>query len=187
MNADPNNPYNITANGVISQLLNMAQNVVLSGQFVFTQYCCCSVDGSTCNQAASAQVGTGTFTATIIGNPTYQINFQITNLAQNVLDIAVTSFTFTPPYQPGTQIPNIGVAVDIQSIPTGANRQSYNNMAMQAFNSSAALQNIGQQINLILGDPAQLAFFSNVLTGVIDGYLRDSGQYPFGPATMAVF
>jgi hypothetical protein len=187
MNSDPNNPYNITATGNISTLPNFQQNVILNGQFIFTQWCCCSVDNVTCQGPAVPEVGTGTFTATIIGSPTFQIYFQITTLAQNVLDIQVTGMTFTPPMQPGTQTPNIQVAVDITSIPKGANRQSYNNMAMLAFNSPSALKNIAQQINAILGDQAQLSFFSTVLTGVIDGYLQANNLYPFGPLTMAVY
>jgi hypothetical protein len=187
MISDPNNPYNITASGAISTLPNLPQNVILTGQFTFTQYCCCSTDNVTCQGPPVPEVGTGTFTATMVGTPTFQIYFQITNLAQNVLDIKVVGMTFTPPYQQGTQTPNIQVTVNITSIPTGANRQSYNNMAMLAFNSPSALQNIAQQINVILGDPAQLSFFSTVLTGVIDGYLKDNNLYPFGPLQMAVY
>lgn len=187
MNADPNNPYNITAVCNLSTLSNFPPNLVLSGQFTFTQYCCCSVDGTTCSQTPSAQVGTGTFTATMVGTPSVTIYFQITKLEQNVLNISVSQIVFTPPYQPGTNVPNITITVDIQSIPLGANRQSYNNLAEEAFNSSAALQNINQQINNVMNDPVQLAFMSNVLTGVIDGYLQSKGLYPFGPLSMAIY
>jgi hypothetical protein len=188
MNADPNNPYNITAVCNLSTLPSpFPPSIQLVGNFTFTQYCCCSLDGSTCSQTPTPQIGTGNFVATMNGQPTVTIQFNITNLAPNVLDIAVTGITFTPPYQPGTQVPNISITVQITSIPEGANQESYNNLAMEAFNSSAALQNINQQINLIMNDPAQLSFMSNVLTGVIDGYLKANNLYPFGPVTMAVF
>lgn len=187
LTANPSNPYQIVGTGSISTLPSpLPPNLVVSGDFTFTQYCCCSTDGSTCSTPPAAVVGTGTFKSIVNGSPQIQINFEITKLAPNVMDIAVTSMTFTPPMKPGTQTPDITVTVDITNIPEGADRKSYNNMAEEAFNSSAALQNVSQQINAVMNDPAQLAFIGGLLTQVIDGYLRDNHQYPFGPLTMSL-
>jgi hypothetical protein len=185
--ADITNPYKINGHGSISSLPPpLAQNLVVSGNFTFTQYCCCSNDNTTCITTPAAVVGTGTFKATMNGSPQIGVSFEITKLAPNVLDIAVNGMTFTPPMKPGTQTPDITVTVDITNIPVGANRQSYNNMAEEAFNSSAALQNVSQQINAVMNDSGQLQFIGNLLTQVIDGYLRDNHQYPFGPAVLAL-
>jgi len=185
--ADMNNPYLITGLGSISSLGSpLPPALVISGDFKFTQYCCCSLDGKTCSQPAAAVDGNGTFTATVNGTSQIQINFKITNLAPNVLDIAVTGMMFTPPMKLGTQTPNITVKVDITNIPKGANRQSYNQMAENAFNSDAALQNVNQQINAVMNDPLQLTFIGNLLTKVIDGYLSDNHQYPFDGSSKSI-
>jgi len=185
---DPNVPFNIVATGSISSLPSpLPQNLVITGDFTFTQYCCCSLDNKTCCTTPAPAVGTGTFTATVNGPCNIVVNFAITDLAPNVLTIGVTSMTFTPPMKAGTQTPNITVTVDITDIPAGANRQSYNNMAEEAFNSPMALENVNQQINAVMNLPQQLTFIGNTLTSLIDGYLKANNLYPFGPPTMALF
>jgi len=188
LTADLGNPYLITGFGSISSLhnQNLPQNLTVSGDFKFTQYCCCSLDGKTCTTAPAPVVGTGTFNAKVNGSPQIRINFQITELAQDKLTISVTSMVFTPPMNPNTQAPDITVTVDITNIPEGANRQSYNNMAQAAFNSRPALDHVNQQINAVMNDPSQLSFIGGLLTQVIDGYLRDNHQYPFGPPGLAL-
>jgi hypothetical protein len=185
---DPNLPFNIVGTGSISTLPSpLPQNLVITGDFTFTQWCCCSLDNTTCCTTPAPVVGTGTFTATVNGPCQVMVNFSITDLAPGVLNIGVTSMTFTPPMQAGTQTPNITVTVDITGIPVGANRQSYNNMAEEAFNSPTALQNVNQQINAVMNAQEQLTFMGNLLTNLIDGYLKANNLYPFGPPTLAVF
>jgi hypothetical protein len=185
MLADAADPYNIVAVVQLSTLPNFAKNVQITGQFVFTQFCCCSADGKTCNNAPSPHVGKGTFSAIVNGSPSITVNFRIVDLRPGVLTIGVQTVTFAVPTKGGAY--DISVTVDIQSIPLGANRQSYNNMAQNAFNSPSGLTNIVQQINAVMNDPSQKAFMGKVLTGVIDGYLRDNHQYPFDGSTLAVF
>jgi hypothetical protein len=184
--SDTFDPYLIIGRGTISSLPSpLPPNLVVSGDFTFTQYCCCSQDQTTCIATPVPVVGTGTFKATVNGPSQIQVNFAITKLAQGQLDIGVTSMTFTPPMQAGKQVPDITVTVDITNIPEGANRASYNGLAEEAFNSDAALQNVNQQINAVMNAPGQLQFIGKVLTQVIDGYLMDNHQYPFDKASLA--
>ncbi len=185
MTCDENNPLNLQAVMLLSTLGNYQRNIIINGNFTFTQYCCCSADNTTCAGPALPQVGTGTFTATFNSTPTITIAFNITALSPGVLNIAVNNINFVPSSTwPGNA--NITVAIDIQSIPKGSKKDAYNNMAMAAFNSTDGLNQLVQQINVVLNDPKQLAFMGTALTNVIDGYLRSSGQYPFDGSFLAI-
>jgi len=41
-------------------------------------------------------------------------------------------------------------------------------------------------MNAIMNQPAQLTAMGNILTQVIDGYLKNSHQYPFNTASLAL-
>lgn len=188
MAPDNSNPYLVKAYCGISELpAPLPQNMAVTGRFLFNQSCCCSVDGSTCSVAPSTQTGMGTFTATMISSPMFAIDFQITKLAQWVLELQVNGITLTLPYKPGTQEPDMNVAVSITSIPQGADPQAYNEMVINAFNSPSTLESIAAQISTALNDPSQLTVFSQVLTQAIDYCLQLNNLYPFGPLPTTEF
>jgi len=185
MTSDPNNPLSLQAVMLLSTLPNYQRNIVITGDFTFTQYCCCSADNQSCAGPSLPQVGTGSFTATFNSTPTISIAFAITALSPGVLNIAVSKINFIPSSTwPGNA--NIAVAIDIKSIPKGSKKDAYNNLAMAAFNSADGLQQLVQQINVVLNDPAQLNFMGTALTNVIDGYLKSSHQYPFDGSYLAI-
>ena len=130
-------------------------------------------------------MGSGKFNATIEGSATATITFKITDLAPGVLTIGVQGINLVMPTKNGN--PAITIAIDITSIPKGVNSKTYNDAAMEAFNSSQGLNNIAAQINSIMNQPVQLATIGNILTQVIDGYLKSSHQYPFNAASLALF
>lgn len=185
MSCDQNNALSITAVMLLSTLQNYPKNIIITGDFTFIQYCCCSQDGNTCSGPPVPEVGTGSFSATFNSTPQITINFNITQLSPGVLTIAVSKINFVP--NSGGGNPDISVAIDIKSIPKTSKKDAYNKMAMAAFNSADGLNQLVQQINVVLNDPAQLSFMSNALTNVIDGYLRDNHQYPFDGSFLAVF
>jgi hypothetical protein len=172
-------------------LASFPSAITISGNFTFTNYCCCSNDGKNCVGSPKSEVGTGNFTATLPGpeSPGARgngvITFAITALAPGVLNLAVQSVKFTPPLSSGGG-PSMGVVINITSIPKGSNPQSYSNMAMKAFNSDQARQSIINSINLTLNEPGNLATFGDILTKEIDGYLRENHQYPFDGSSFAI-
>jgi hypothetical protein len=173
-------------------LSGFPQAITLSGQFKFTNYCCCSNDGNTCASTPNAETGIGGYTATM-PDPNVAPNargnavivFAITALAPGVLNLQVNSVTFTPPKNPdGT--PSMNVTVNITSMPPGVNPQQYDNIAMEVFNSASARQTIINSINSTLNQAGNLATISDLLTKEIDGYLRANHQYPFDGSSFAV-
>jgi hypothetical protein len=186
MTCDVNSPLQLQAVMLLSTLPNFARNVVISGDFDFTQYCCCSADGNVCTGPPVPEIGTGTFSATCNSTPTITLFFDITKLSPGVLNIAVNKINFIPSANwPGSA--DITVAIDIKSIPKTSKKDAYNNMAMAAFNSADGLRQLVQQINAVMNDPSQLAFMGTALTNVIDGYLKSSHQYPFDGSYLALF
>lgn len=175
-------------------LSNFPVPITIGGNFTFTNYCCCSNDPNQkqCTGAPQPQVGTGTFSATMPSASTPNargnaiITFAITDLAPGVLNLAVRKVQFNPPLAPDGQTPSMDVAINITSIPVGANRDSYNGTAVKAFNSPQAQQLIITQINQTMNEPNNLATISNLLTKAIDGFLRDNHQYPFDGASFAL-
>jgi hypothetical protein len=184
MTSQASDPYTIIAVAQFSTLPNYAPNAVISGVFTFTEYCCCSDDQKVCTTTPDAQTGSGTFTATVNGSATATITFKITDLAPGVLTIGVQGVNIVPPMKGGN--PAITITIDITSIPKNVNSQTYNDAAMEAFNSSQGLNNIVSQMNAIMNQPAQLNAMGNILTQVIDGYLKNSHQYPFNTASLAL-
>jgi len=186
MTCDVNSPLQLQAVMFLSTLPNFPKNVVINGNFSFTQYCCCSSDGNVCSGPPVPEIGTGTFSATFNSTPTITLFFDITNLSPGVLNIAVRKINFIPSANwPGSA--DITVAIDIKSIPKTSKKDAYNNMAMAAFNSADGLKQLVQQINAVMNDPSQLAFMGTALTNVIDGYLKSSHQYPFDGSHLALF
>jgi hypothetical protein len=185
MTSQTNDPYTIVAIAKFSTLPNYAPNAVISGKFTFTEYCCCSLDQKACTTAPEAAVGSGKFTATIDGSATATITFKITDLAPGVLTIGVQGVNLVMPTKNGN--PAITIKIDITSIPKGVNSKTYNDAAMEAFNSPQGLSNIASQMNNIMNQPVQLETMGDILTQVIDGYLKNSHQYPFNAASLALF
>jgi len=185
MTSQANDPYTIVAIAKFSTLPNYPPNGVISGKFTFTEYCCCSLDQKVCTTTPEAAVGSGKFIATIDGSATATITFRITDLAPGVLTIGVQGINLVMPTKGGN--PAITITIDITSIPKGVNSETYNKAAMEAFNSSQGLNNIASQINAIMNQPVQLATIGDILTQVIDGYLKNSHQYPFNAASLALF
>ncbi len=186
MTSEASDPYTIYAQVYFSTLPNYPSNTQLSGKFTFTEYCCCSDDQATCITTPDAQTGSGTFTAIIDGSATGSITFKISDLAPGVLTIDVQSVVFSVPLN-ADRNPAITITIDITSIPPNANSQTYNDAAMEAFNSPQALFNIVSQINAIMSQPTQLAAIGTILTQVVDGYLKNSHQYPFNTASLALY
>ncbi|MGH9607178.1 MAG: hypothetical protein ACRD3N_15940 [Terracidiphilus sp.] len=185
MTCDPNSALNLTGIMLLSTLPNFQKNVVIAGDFTFTQYCCCSADGNTCAGPPVPEVGKGTFTATFNSTPTITISFAITNLSPGVLNIAVRRIEFVP----GANWPasaDISIKIDITSIPKTSKKDAYNNLAMEAFNSADGLNQIVQQINVVMNAQSQLDFMGTALTNVIDGYLKSTHQYPFDGSHLAI-
>ncbi|UWZ85517.1 hypothetical protein [Occallatibacter riparius] len=185
MTSNQDNALKLQAVMLLSTLPNYQKNLIVTGNFTFTQYCCCSADNTVCAGPPVPEVGTGTFTATFNSTPTITIGFNITALSPGVLNIAVSSINFVP----SSTWPNdaqIDIAIDIQSIPKGSKKDAYNNLAMAAFNSADGLKQLVQQINVVLNDPSQLNFMGTALTNVIDGYLKSTHQYPFDGSYLAI-
>jgi hypothetical protein len=59
-------------------------------------------------------------------------------------------------------------------------------MADKAFNSAQARTSIVNSINATLNQAANLQMISNLLTNVIDGYLKANHMYPFDQAAFAI-
>jgi len=166
--------------------------LTIKGDFTFTNYCCCSDDYKNCAGPAQAQIGLGTFTASMPDpnkSPNARghavITFAITALAPGVLTLQVMSVIFTPPLN-SDNTPSMTIGIDITSIPAGANPQSYSNVAMKAFNSAQAQQTIINSINSTLNAPSNLATISDLLTKEIDGYLQANHEYPFDGSSFAI-
>ncbi len=185
MTSQEGDPYTIVAVARFNTLPNYAPNAVISGKFTFTEYCCCSLDQKVCTTAPEAAVGSGVFTATIDGSATATITFGIIDLDPGVLTIGVDSVNLVMPTKNGN--PAITIKIDITSIPKGVNSKTYNDAAMEAFNSPQGLSNIAAQMNHIMNQPVQLETMGEILTGVIDGYLKNSHQYPFNAASLALY
>ena len=158
--------------------------VTISGEFAFTQYCACSADGTKVDGQAQPEVGRGTFAGTIPSSNLI-IHFAITQLATNVLTLGVTSVAFNIPNDTDGG-PKISISIDITSIPEGANRESYNNVAMEAFQAPGSRTQILQQINVAMNLPSILEKVGSVLTAELDGYLKANNKYPFGSSLGAV-
>lgn len=186
MTSEASDPYTIYAQVYFSTLPNYPSNTQISGNFTFTEYCCCSDDQKTCITTPDAQTGSGTFTATINGSAIGSITFKITDLAPGVLTIGVQSVVFSVPLNADGN-PAITITIDITSIPPNVNSQTYNDAAMEAFNSPQALFNIVTQMNAIMSQPTQLAAIGTILTQLVDGYLKNNHQYPFNAASLALF
>jgi hypothetical protein len=190
--ANPPDGFTINTRADFGTLSTFPKPITLTGDWTFVNYCCCSTDGKSCSGPPRAETGLGNFVATLpdpaagAANSGYvALGFTITNLSPGVLNLQVTSVNFFPPtYQDGT--PAMQVKINITSIPKGANPQSYSNMAMKAFNSAQARTSIITSINATLNQSGNLAVISKLLTNVIDGYLRDSHQYPFDQSTFAI-
>jgi len=185
MTSQASDPYTIVAIVNFSTLPNYPPNGVISGKFTFTEYCCCSLDQKVCTTAPEAAVGSGNFTAKIDGSATATITFKIIDLAPGVLTIGVQGINLVMPTKNGN--PAITITIDITSIPKGVNSKTYNDAAMEAFNSPQGLSNIASQMNHIMNQPVQLETMGDILTQVIDGYLKNSHQYPFNTASLALY
>jgi len=177
-------PLQISTNIVFSTLPNFPPEPVISGNFSLLQHCCCSTDGKTCDLASVPYTGSGTFTASIVGVSNAAIMFEITQLAQGVLDLQVNSINLTVPTSGGA--PNINTTVNIQSFPPGTNTQSYNNLAAEAFNSPSGKTDMIQQINSVMNQPGQLSSMTEALSKVVDQYLESNNLYPFNHASLAL-
>jgi hypothetical protein len=174
----------ITMQMDFSTLPNLASAVTLNGLFVFTQYCSCSKDGKTPDGPGQQEIGRGSYTATIPSS-NMVIQFAITNLATNVLTIAVTSVAFNIP-NASDGGPNMSISINITSIPPGVGRDAYNNVAMTAFGNPGSRAQILAQINVAMNLPSILQKVGNVLTQEIDGYLQANHRYPFGDSFSAL-
>src|SRR5215813_3683147 len=137
MTSQASDPYTIVAIVNFSTLPNYPSNGVISGKFTFTEYCCCSLDQKVCTTAPEAAVGSGNFTAKIDGSATATITFKIIDLASGVLTIGVQGINLVMPTKNGN--PAITITIDITSIPKGVNSKTYNDAAMEAFNSPQGL------------------------------------------------
>lgn len=190
--AQPPQGYVVNCRVDFGTLAQFAKAITVKGNWTFVNYCCCSSDFTNCSGPVQAETGVGTFVATMpdpkvsAPNSGYAlIVFTITDLAPGVLNLQVNSVNFVPPaYRDGS--PSMAVTIDITSIPKGANPQSYSNVAMEAFNSSQARKQLVTSMNQTLNLPNNLQYISNVLTNVIDGYLKANHQYPFDVASAAV-
>lgn len=191
--AQPPNGRTINMQVDFGTLSGFPTAITIAGNFTFTSYCCCSTDPKqkVCTGPAQAQVGTGTFGASMPaagssarGNAV--LTFTITALAPGLLTLVVNQVQFNPPTLSDGKTPSMDVSIDILSIPKGADRASYNGVAQKAFNSSQAQQTIVAQINSTLNQPGNLATVSTILTNEIDGFLRANNQYPYDNASLSL-
>jgi hypothetical protein len=166
-------------------------NLLIDGNFTFTNYCCCSTDKKTCSGAPQAQVGQGKFTIAFPGaakasqHSNAVITFTITDLRQGVLTMQVNSVILNVPMG-DDGAPSADVTVDITSFPDGADREDYSNIAMEAFNSPDARKMIHKSVNDTINTPATLATISDILSKAIAGFLRDNHMYPFDKSAAAI-
>jgi hypothetical protein len=180
-------PMQISAVMTFSTIPNMQSQPTVSGNFNLLQYCCCSTSNTgPCTGASTPYNGTGTFVTTLTGSATATVDFEISDLAQGVLDLEVTSITLVPPMD-GSGNPNLNTVVQILSFPPGTNSASYNNLAQGAFNSPSGRTNIIQQINTVMNQQGQLDTMTTAMTKVIDQYLKSNNLYPFNTASLALY
>ncbi|HUR80970.1 MAG TPA: hypothetical protein VM733_09400 [Thermoanaerobaculia bacterium] len=190
--AQPPDGMKVKTRADFGTLNTFPKPITIKGDWTFVNYCCCSNDQKTCSKPATPETGNGNFTATMpdpalgaVQSGYCNLDFTITNLAPGVLTLAVTAVNFFPAaYKDGS--PGMQVNINITSIPKGANPQSYSNMAMKAFNSAQARSSVINSINATLNAPGNLQMISNLLTNVIDGYLKANRMYPFDQATFAI-
>jgi len=178
-------PMPISGQIQLSTQPNLPSQISITGNFSLLQHCCCSTDQSTCDAASLPYTGAGTFEADIVGTSTCNLSVQITQISPGVLTLNVSSITLIPPTSGG--VPVINTTVNITSMPAGANVQSYNNLAEEAFNDPAGKQHIVDQINAVLNQPEQLQAINTALTQVVDSYLKSNNLYPFNNASYALF
>jgi hypothetical protein len=170
----------------LSTLPNFPPQVVINGLFTFTQFCCCSSDGKTCATAPKAEVGQGTFQATIPASSVV-VTAKITTLAKDNLTIGATNVAYNIPPKPSPGSgPNVSIVVDITSLNV-KDRTNANQLANNAFNSATALQYILTQINAGANQSGTLELISNILTTQIDQYLQQNHMYPYNGALQALF
>lgn len=158
--------------------------VTLTGAFIFTQYCCCSKDGTTPEPPPQPEVGKGTFTTTIPSS-NMVLTISITNIQPGVLDLVVSSVAFNVP-NGSDGGPNMTVQLDITSIPQGANRDSYNNVAMEAVGGVPSRISILGQIQAAMNQSDALSKVGNMISQNIHQYLSNYHLYPFNGASAAI-
>lgn len=156
--------------------------VTITGNFELDLNCCCSQDKLSCLPSTSSQYkGTGTFLATIPSS-SVTITYSITDLAPNVLTIAVSKVVLNVPNGQGG-LPNIQVTVHILS---AGDVQAFNNLANEAFNSAAGLDTILANTQTFLNTADALQLFGKIVTDEVDGYLRANHDYPFNNPSLSI-
>jgi len=131
--------------------------MVVSGRFRLTQSCCLTSDGRTCAAAPTPFVGTGTFDVTIKASR-----------ASAAIDVSIegrrpTASVRSIGWSAAATQSNIAATVEIDTIPPGANRQNWNELARGVLNSETAIEAFVQNVGAVLEAPATLASFSTLL------------------------
>jgi hypothetical protein len=163
-----------------STLPNFPKPISVTGDFSFTLYCCCG-PGKNCdpNLPSNPETATGTFIFAI-NNSSATATFQITDLAEGILNVEVKKIQYsaTPA--------NIKVTPTITSIPPDE-LAAYNNLVNEAFSATDTLEYVLDQVNIQLNEPNALSQMSTVLQNELDGYLKANHQYPFDKSGSAAF
>ena len=186
-------PMQINAVIQFSTLANYPPNPTVSGNFKLVQNCCCSDNTSgpavcVSGGASTSYTGAGTFTAVVTGSCVATATVYITTIANRVMDFSVSALSLKAPLDSQGN-PNIKTSVTItdfsKNMPEKA-KQSYNNLADEAFNGADGRNQILAQINSIMNVKGQLDAIGTALTKLVDEYLQSINKYPFGPMTSSM-
>lgn len=149
----------------------------IAADFSIVQHCCPTTDDKTCSGAQVKETGTGTIEF-VIDQATAIADMPITKLAPNVLTLGLTTVEFD------TSPANMNGTVKINDIP---HAQAWQSHAETALNSTGTLDQIIVKIRDQVSTPDFKEKVAQAVTQSVDEYLKQSHQYPYGKADLALF
>lgn len=181
-------PLTITAKIEFSTL-SPVTNPVISGNFNLTQNCCCATPAAPnqCTAGSSTKYsGSGTFSTEVCGSASAVLTCVIKAVSCNHLTLSVTNIVLTAPTDKNSD-PYLTTTVKITSIPSGADPQSYDNLAQNAFNDPDARTQIMAQINTVMNESGALDVVCTALETVMNNYIAANNLYPYNCASLELY
>ena len=163
-----------------SSTVTVSSEISISGSFELHQWCCVTTDFVHCASPApppDVQVGTGSFAA-VIPKSRADLWLEITSLAPDVFQLAVTSVSFVAS--------TVAFSANITSVPR-SQQAHWNTVANQALNSGEATGAMIDHINDVMNQPNERNKLGDTLTQKIDAYLKENHKYPFDNPHEAIF
>jgi hypothetical protein len=167
--------------GGVTKQCTIQTTIKIDADFYFQQSCCqqdiskpgnVCLAGTTTNQAApghATMVVTGAVAAVVM---TATFQQQVPKLLLSVTPPLLTQVTWADPI----------IRIDLDPPDP-----DWNKAASTAFSSPGTQSAMVAQINAEFSAPATLAQFAAQLQATLNAYLEQSGQYPYGPASVAAF